>query len=118
MRILGITRIFADVLNLFFVYTAVSSPKPRDSLRGPPTSFLLIVVGKAVKGGSQRPRGMSLVCGRSLSGVWNCVFEFLRRPGWMLRVLCVVRYSPLCGADHSSRGVLPDVCVCVILKPR
>jgi len=31
----------------------------------------------------------------------------------LLRVLCVVRYRPLCGADHSSRVVLPCVCVCV-----
>jgi hypothetical protein len=47
------------VLNLFFVHTAVSSPKPRDSLRGPPTSSLIIVVvGKAVRGRSQWPRGL------------------------------------------------------------
>lgn len=50
LRILGITLWFADVLNLFFVYAAVSSPKPRDSVRDPPTSSLIIAVGKAVKG--------------------------------------------------------------------
>ena len=58
LRILGITLSFADVLNLFFVYAAVSSPKPRDIVRGPPTSSLIIVVGKAVKGRSQWPRDL------------------------------------------------------------
>ena len=31
----------------------------------------------------------------------------------ILWVLCVVRYWSLRRADHSSRGVLPSVCVCV-----
>jgi len=30
----------------------------------------------------------------------------------LLRILCIVRYSSLLQADHSSRGVLPSV-VCV-----
>jgi len=56
LRILGITRSFADVLSLFFVHAAVSSPKAPHSVRGPPTSSL--VVGKAVKGVSHWPHGL------------------------------------------------------------
>ena len=76
-RILGITRSFADVLNWFFVYAAVSSPQPRDRLSGLSTSSLITIVGKP----RQVPvaaRSKALVCGRSLAGVWNCVFESLR----------------------------------------
>ena len=36
-----------------------------------------------------------------------------------LRVLCIVRYRSLRGADHPSRGVLLSVvCLSVIMKPR
>jgi hypothetical protein len=36
-----------------------------------------------------------------------------------LRVLCVVKYRSLWRADHSSRGVLPNVvCLSAIVKPR
>ena len=36
-----------------------------------------------------------------------------------LSVLCFVRYSSLRRADHSSRGVLPNVvCLGVIMDPR
>jgi hypothetical protein len=50
---------------------------------------------------------------------WECGFEFRRRHGCLLWVLCVVRYRSLRQADHSSRGVLPSVvCLSVILNPR
>jgi hypothetical protein len=56
----------------------------------------------------------ALVCGRLVTGL-ELRFRILPE-AWidvcLLRVLCVVRYRPHCGADHSSRGFLPSVCVC------
>jgi hypothetical protein len=39
---------------------------------------------------------------------------------FVVSICCVVlcRYRPLRRADHSSRGVLPCVCMCVIKKPQ
>ena len=56
-------------------------------------------------------RTKAWVCGSSLAGIAGS-----NPAGSMdvciLGVLCVVRYRPLRRADHSSRGVLPNV-VCV-----
>jgi hypothetical protein len=49
---------------------------------------------------------------------WEC--EFKSRHGHeCASFLCVFRKRSLCRADHSSRGVLPNVvCLSVIVKPR
>ena len=52
-----------------------------------------------------------------LPNYWNCCFESPRFMGFGLwRVLSAVRYKSLRWADPSSRGVLPNVCVCVYVR--
>jgi hypothetical protein len=67
---------------------------------------------------SQWPRGL-----RRGSATVRLLWSWVRIPprAWMsvLWVLCVIRYSSLRRADHSSRGVLPSaVCLTVIVRPR
>jgi len=63
-------------------------------------------------------RSNEWVCGRSLAGIVGS------NPAGgtdvcFLCLLCVVRYTSLRLADHSSRVVLPSVvCLSVIVKPR
>jgi len=62
-------------------------------------------------------RSKAWVCGRSLDGV--CGFESWRAYGRLSLLSAVCCLSPLCQADHSSRGVLPSVLyLIVILKPQ
>jgi hypothetical protein len=51
---------------------------------------------------------------------WHCWFQSARGVDiCLLWVLCVVTYKSLLRADHSSRGVLPNVvCLSVVVKPR
>jgi hypothetical protein len=61
------------------------------------------------------------VAARSI-GCWDRSFESREGHGYvsLLFICCVVvcRQRPLRLADHSSRGVLPCVCMCVIKKPQ
>jgi hypothetical protein len=56
---------------------------------------------------SHWPRGLRL-CPRPLPS-WDCGFEFCRRHGYLLWVLCVVRYRSLRRDGLSPRGVIPSV---------
>jgi hypothetical protein len=57
---------------------------------------------------------------------WGCGFEFRQQQGCLFWGLCFVRQRSLRRTDHSSRRVLPTLCVCVcvcvclsvIVKPR
>ena len=55
---------------------------------------------------------MAWVCGRSLAGIAGSKHIRIMDvfPLWML---CVVRYRLRRPADHSSREVLPSICLCV-----
>jgi len=49
----------------------------------------------------------------------DCGFEFRRRHGYLLWVLCVVRKRSLRRTGQSSRGFLPTVvCMRVISEPQ
>ena len=64
---------------------------------------------------------MVLSVGLRLLGYWDYGFESRWGHGRLSleRLLCVVRSRPLRRADHSYRGVLPNVvCLSVIVKPR
>ena len=62
------------------------------------------------------PRSPALVYGRSL-----IVIAGSNPTGGMvvcdLRVLCAASERSLLRADHSSRGVIPSVCLSMIVKP-
>ena len=65
-------------------------------------------------GRSQWPRGLKVwVCNRSLSGIAG-----LNPAGAWMSELCtsIVKQRSLRRADHSARGFLPSVCVCVSLS--
>jgi hypothetical protein len=99
LRILGITHSFADVLNVIFVYATVSSPKPRDSVRNPPTSSLIIVVRKAaVKARSQLPRGLRHW---STAACWLGFGIAFSNPSGAMDV-CLLRVLFVCGQVQAS----------------
>ena len=60
-------------------------------------------------------RSKARVCGRSTAGMVG-----LNPAGgmdvWLLRLLCVVRWTSLRRADHSSRGALPSVVYLLFLN--
>ena len=66
--------------------------------------FDLILISRSIAGPA---RSKAWVCGRWLPGIVG----LNPAEGMQVCLLCVVK--SLSQADHSSRGVLPNVCVCV-----
>ena len=73
--------------------------------------FVLIIMEDKLSVGPVAARSEASVCSRLITGTAGSN----PAEGMDVRPLCLLcRYRPLQRADHSYRGVLPCVCVCVV----